>query len=380
MTKDKTIIATVGTSIFSNQTRKEYNEDYINFKNIYNEGNFKEEADFSLIKSYVLSKIKNAKGFKKMSAEIKSLSKIGITKNDSIYLLSTDTNNGLLASEILKEFFQDKFNCKVYIERIEGLQVNNAKLFEKVAVKKLLEIIVEIVNNNNYSKEIIFNPTGGFKGVVPYITLAGMIYKKKITYIFENTEGLITLPPIPVEFDFNPIEDHEDKFNYLYNNQIVSKKEFFKGIEFDKRDTYYQFIESDEDNYVTFSAIGELLYNKYLSTKNKPYILIYEKVFNDLKKLNDSNKISCIKNLFKKLLDPNLRKNNLHDKPEDTITDLQIFKESNTSPRAFYYMENDIVKVCLVELDHDKYELKLKKTVYKNNFREDNFIKWDDFD
>jgi len=53
----------------------------------------------------------------------------------------------------------------------------------------------------------VINPTGGFKGVVPYLTLIGMIEPDiEMSYIYERSAELITLGRIPLQFDFDVLE------------------------------------------------------------------------------------------------------------------------------------------------------------------------------
>ena len=50
-------------------------------------------------------------------------------------------------------------------------------------------------DNLNYHYDLILNPTGGYKGVIPFVTVLGMLYGKRSVYIFEHAEQLINLPP-----------------------------------------------------------------------------------------------------------------------------------------------------------------------------------------
>ena len=58
-------------------------------------------------------------------------------------------------------------------------------------------------DNLNYQYDLILNPTGGYKGVIPFVTVLGMLYGKRSVYIFEHAEQLINLPPLPFSFDNN---------------------------------------------------------------------------------------------------------------------------------------------------------------------------------
>jgi putative CRISPR-associated protein (TIGR02619 family) len=370
----KIIVSTVGTSIFTNLLRESLNNDYKNFNKLYNYY-LKDDIYEKDVKEYIQRKIRKTTDVERLSAELKSLSKIGVNEDDYLYFFSTDTKNGKLSGEIIKDYFKSSYKCRTHLEVIKGLQVKDPKTFEQNGVKNLIEKILDIIERYPYT-EIIFNPTGGFKGVVPYITIAGMLFSKKITYIFENTDGLITLPPLPITFDFDIIDKYKHKFAELKQREVMKCNDFFYDIDYYHRDIYAPFIIK-VGNEITFSALGELVYKRYLEMNKKLFVLISKEANKYYKNIEDAKSKEKINKLLKKIANPKLRKNNEHEKINESKTDLYILKEGTTSERVFYYIKSNIPRICLIKLKHDEYEQCLNSgKAFKRYFNEDEFEKY----
>jgi len=216
----KKVIALVGTSIFENYMKE-------NGIDIYDTLKVKSFREFEGWKEDIDDLQENVSEWAKekvdASAEIKSLLKIKEElKQDklSVYLLASDTILSPLAAEIIKEWFNEKEGFEIYFEKkygkdvIEGLQVKNGKNFEDKGLMNLFERIEEITGGN--TKNIIFNITGGYKAVVPFLTFYAQIYEVPAYYIFENEDELIKLPQLPISLDFNLIEDNFFAFEVIH--------------------------------------------------------------------------------------------------------------------------------------------------------------------
>jgi hypothetical protein len=57
-----------------------------------------------------------------------------------------------------------------------------------------------------YTGGLILCPNGGFKGVVPLLTVLGMIFRAPVVYVFGIDETVITLPQLPIDFATNLLE------------------------------------------------------------------------------------------------------------------------------------------------------------------------------
>ncbi len=248
MSKPKFIISTTGTSVGTNIRRDIFSQDLTDetIKTIRNEikGTF------------------TKKGIDEIAAETKSLNKIGIDKSTHIAFVHTDTKDGKLCAEILKEWCLNQWNCHVSLYHIKGLQVKDALLFSKEGVKNFLKRCIDLMEEYEYTHDIIINPTGGFKGIVPYTTLVGMIFSKPIYYIFENSDALIRLPIIPINYNGELLDKCAEKLRQIEENTAIHTDEFWNKIDFYEKEKFSPLIE-EEGGSVTLSPVGMLLWERY---------------------------------------------------------------------------------------------------------------------
>jgi putative CRISPR-associated protein (TIGR02619 family) len=239
------IITTVGTSLFTNYTKNEVRDSFLNddYQNISDElkkleklsssdyNNQKSGRTIDKVKSVIENKwlkglikkddeweIKENALNQDASAEIKSILKIIEKGKDyKIYFLQSDTVLSRLAAEILSS------NMKQFTSQnieIVNLTINNlvAESFEKFnqgltnLVRKIREIIKNELalkfedtfsaeNLRKISNEFIFNISGGYKATLPYLTLLAQLYKIESKYIFEESEEMISIPNINIGLD-----------------------------------------------------------------------------------------------------------------------------------------------------------------------------------
>ena len=92
----------------------------------------------------------------------------------------------------------------VQLHEIPGLQVTDHDRFRREGIDNLFKILDDISKPrlDRGQHDVWLNVTGGFKSVVPYVTLFGLLYRLPVVYIFERSNTLITLPPAAINFDF----------------------------------------------------------------------------------------------------------------------------------------------------------------------------------
>jgi hypothetical protein len=115
-------------------------------------------------------------------------------------------------------------------------------------------------------EDMIFNITGGYKALIPFMTLLGQIYNIPICYIFEETDELIEMPQAPVDFDFSVIEENYIAFQSLGKNQLPSSEEFERNFGtdvFNKLKNENLVEEIDEDEKVNLTPLGIMLVKRY---------------------------------------------------------------------------------------------------------------------
>ncbi len=207
------------------------------------------------------------------SAEISSILKI-VEREEGpceVHLIATDTLQSILAAELITEWFE-KFPqpkvSKVLFRRppekfdtqddsdyvVKSLRVRSAEEYEK-GFLHLFELLNRLTEKED-SKNIIFNITGGYKALVPVLTLYAQVKKISLCYLFEEREEqdahLIRLDPLPLYFDWVALELLED---FTRDEEILKKlseEPDNKAIESLRR---YRIIEKDSHR---LTIIGNL--------------------------------------------------------------------------------------------------------------------------
>mgnify|MGYP001001031091 CR=1 FL=1 len=127
------------------------------------------------------------------------------------------------------------------VKRIHGLTVDAGDRMQTEGMQNLTKYIEDLYNKWNrvtgntdftynagnrfgnlkikISTPVDFriNITAGFKGTVPYLTILGQVFKIPLQYVFERSDNLITIPPMPIGFDVIAIEEF---LNYLPSGKI----------------------------------------------------------------------------------------------------------------------------------------------------------------
>jgi len=266
----KKIITTVGTSLFTNYNDKK--SESIN-KDIKDEpyGEYDSwEEDIADIKAKLLPYAKEENS----CAELTSIMKLQEKYEDiEVYLIATDTIESVLVCEILKEVLEEK-NITIVFEAkkdtIRKLQIKDNSDFE-IGLKNLITKFHEI-SNKKYD-DVVLNITGGYKVVIPYLTMIGEILEIPIYYIFENSNELILVPQLPIGFDDKVADlylSYLDKESLSLINRNQSVKEKLQS---------YGFINAN--NRVTLTPLGEL-FRDYMNYKKTYLGVIIEFLIADL--------------------------------------------------------------------------------------------------
>lgn len=251
-----TFLCTTGTSI---STRLKLELNHLAKHKLSDWDDLQEEI--AMIWQFVLECLKTYQpaDYPKVGAEINSLLKMGLRPQDRVILLATDTIEGKLCAQMVEKFLQLNGLCDcVEVKIVKGLQAQNGELFRRVGIKNLMEIL-----SRYEDEDVIFNPTAGFKSVVPYLTLAGMLFRKPVKYIHEYSEDVITLADLPITFDDELIFPVEDKLIQIEKDTAISLKEWNRGT-----DSLEQQLDSlveieETSRTVTMSGLGLLIWERF---------------------------------------------------------------------------------------------------------------------
>ncbi len=309
----KTIITTVGTSIFKNAIKsnlhiKGYYGDIENLH--YSEWNSQEVRREDIKKTILDSDfLQNTNS----SAEIQTIYKIIEdskkleNKDCKIILLTTDTILSNLAAEIIQTYLEKEKFPKPEIRKIDNLLVSfehltsEEKKDEKEKINSgfnnLIKVLDEIIKKEK-PENCILNISGGYKALIPYTTIIGQLYKVPLMYMYEDSDTLVVIDPMPINFDMGIAELYmpylEDR--YLNNPDtipLVAKKKLES----------WKLIHKNEEGIIKKDIIGELLFaffdrNASLSKKSLGIFMeykLYEYFINKQYQSLDGKKFPIIK-------------------------------------------------------------------------------------
>jgi len=219
------------------------------------------------------------------SAEISSIIEIHNKHKKAklkVYLLASDTVLSVLSAKLVKEWFDNSkyenidviFNDNVknpnadYIENLRTDLKDENALFE--GFNNLIKKVVELSKDKN--EDTIINITGGYKGFIPILTIIAQLEGLKLNYIYEDSDRLIEIGNLPIDFDWAFIEAigvylRKDAINELF---LKNDKE---SIILQKLLTDYSLVYKTDANSNThsLSVIGSMLHD-YIFDRSKSQI------------------------------------------------------------------------------------------------------------
>lgn len=319
---------------------------------------------------------------RKCSAEMNSLSRLKLGKTDRVVLLVTDTADGQATAEVLKESIVKAYglsDSQVDLKRVEGLQVRNASELREKGLRNFVGTVLHYLEDDQmrHQYDIILNPTGGFKGVVPFLTILGMLYRRRSVYIFEHANELIDLPPLPFSFDLQLYERAKEALQYIDKETSIHQELFFQKIDnysSEERDLFLSFTEPlDNNGNITLSPLAFCLLKIESGGNHPPKV---RKQVCELLKKGHGESWRILKDMLANCGSPLWRNNHYHTWDKN-ITDMAILKRSASPERLAGYLHEGVFYVTHAFNTHDDYEKGLKGAFKKDYAPNPNdFIDW----
>ncbi|MEW5980215.1 MAG: putative CRISPR-associated protein [Acidobacteriota bacterium] len=248
----KTIICTVGTSAAKKVCRPHELEAWV-----------RQEGGATMAAPKILNTFANVppegRALREvLSAEIHSLMRMSVGAGDRVLLFASSTDDGRACALAVEQYLQKYRNgISTRMEPIEGLQVRDAAAFRRKGVVNFARRCLEEIRSYG-PDQVILNATGGFKALVPYAVVIGMIKGVRCCYIFEQSEVLVDLPPLPVVLDRSMFEEYCPVFERIERETAIPRGDWDRSIPLDQRRRLEPMIEQ-ERNQVTLSGFGHLL-------------------------------------------------------------------------------------------------------------------------
>ncbi len=318
------------------------------------------------------------------SAEISSLYKIDPNEQAEIYLICTETVLSKLCGNVLKKHYGERVK---EVKVISGLQIQDKKKFETEGLVYLFDEIERI--SQGYWQDVAINMTGGYKAIIPFLTVISQIYKVPAYYMFDDKEQsgyeLLKMPQIPIDINWSEFEKYKGVWEDL-------RKGISNWTEYQAKnqlmDDFHACVWMDESSpdFALISGLGEAFYRRYQQwtfiyvLQNGPFstIQIRRRALND-----------AINGLQEKV-NHFILSNNLKNKPLDEITIairqqggeldhteamkgtngfISKYPSANPEIRLLYSFEMDFGKVSKLKIWDFRIE-SFNHSTYPKEFRE----------
>jgi len=285
----------------------------------------------------------------RVSAETNSLRLLRVTPRDRIVLLHTETGDGLACALELARIVENTLDVQAELRLVAGLQVDDAERFRRQGIQNLFRLLDQ---EGPQGQQVIINVTGGFKGVVPYTALFGLLYRRPLVYLFEHSATLLTLPPAPISFDWERIGPARDAILELERQTTLPREKFFEripGLSHDGREFFEALLEPAGDE-VTLSTFG-LMVVEGARQQQSPVRLSPSalQTYEQSRGLEQAQ----LARLIARVGEPLWRRSHMHTFHG---TDLDVYKMDRTALRIAVMQTATEVLVCEIFTSHDLYE------------------------
>lgn len=348
----RTIVCTVGTSIANG------------CKSIlsYYQRNSSWDEDVLVLKSEIESRLApilaSNEMFTRACAEIHSLHRLECGQSDEVILLTSDTAEGKACGTVVSSTVRQIFGTSdVRLIRVPDLQARDGERLKKCGIPNLINLVTPILQDpqRRYSGGVILNPTGGFKGVVPFMTVLGMLYGAKVVYMFEFSNQLVTLPPLPVTLDLEIFERARPALRWAKEQAVFAPATFFgfiSGYDAEEESLFTGFLEVESGSEATLSPLAMVLLNE--ETACSDHLMISQSVRSFFESMQpDEN--DRMRSLAWRLASPLFRR---MTRKAFHGTDLEVYGRSRFAARFAGFTQNGIFHLCLAQWvsSHDDYE------------------------
>jgi hypothetical protein len=175
---------------------------------------------------------------------------------DCVTLIATRTRAGDFCSEGLNCILAGlHIDCSIIRPKHLGL-AGDAVFITKGLPEFLNDCYNEIRQKKEKGYEIILCPNGGYKALIPYVTLAGLLEGLEIRYVYDDSDAAMALPHLPIGPDMAAFDESLLTLEDIQHEKDDTKKRFSVGSLPEKLKPLF-------DDGKDLSALGECLWNAY---------------------------------------------------------------------------------------------------------------------
>jgi putative CRISPR-associated protein (TIGR02619 family) len=207
-------------------------------------------------------------------AELASLTRLGqgnatpfapLQSDDRVILLASDTASGIFCANLICEVLKTEIiglpRVEAEVKLVSGLQPEDAELFLAQGLPEAARLIFK---HHQPGQQTLLVVTGGYKGLLPYLSPVAMHLKIPMLYLYEDTDEPVEIRPLPVKFDLDIVRKHGAAFALVRPGVIDHSRREIRAEEF-----WNKVSETDERDE---SAIRDLGLMEEFELQNEPRV------------------------------------------------------------------------------------------------------------
>ncbi|ODT03817.1 MAG: hypothetical protein ABS52_07775 [Gemmatimonadetes bacterium SCN 70-22] len=289
-----------------------------------------------------------------LSAEIGTLAASRAGGEDRLILLATDTEAGTAAAQLVRRIAELRFGVTAEVKVIPRLTLDDADAFRTEGLLSLVEELDAVVaHERERGSSISISVGAGINPVIPYVSIYAMLRRVPLTYRFQMTGTLVTLPPLPIGFDHDALRVAGRLLANLERDAIIGRHELVNQLGVDMGGIAGLFEMVDADSY-TLSAFGLMLLGDLRATAGMQ-VMLSPAASRTLGEAG-ANIRDQFEHMLSRVRNPMWRAIKRHSYP----TDLEVYKPGRTSCRLAGWTNAIQQRFYAAELfQHDEYERSL---------------------
>ena len=306
----------------------------------------------------------------RLATELSTLAELKATAQDKAVFLTTDTDNGKYAGKLLAHLAELRFGMPAQVDPIDGLGFDNPDTFRRKGLITLVEKLDGHVEQARQAgRTAVLGIGGGIKPMITYSVAYGMLRQVPITYVFEFIDRLITLPRLPLNFDWEALRAASRALAEVREQGVVTQAHLRNLL-----GNYYTAVEGlfevESEDAVTLSPFGLMVLSD-LEQSEQTNILLSPRAGAAFAKASGLVR-EQFGFLLARLRNPLWRSMKYHPFPG---TDLDVWKPGNTSQRMAGWVELHAIYVAELYPTHDEYVRDLPAQKRKD-YDPDQFMPW----
>ncbi len=328
--------------------------------------------------------------YKNVSAEFSMIShlyeKSYIDSNCEATIIHTDTVDGTLSATLNKKAIEQEFEISVKLLEVKDIDVSNNERLRASLGEFLEKLSQELVQS--YKEYIFLAPIGGYKVMTYLAYIVGSFYGVKTGYMYEESQVLITIPPIPISINVDWILAKTDLLQRIINEEILSYSNLSREDKdfIDENIFFFEKVQDRKDTLIALNAFGNFILKDYFKTRKfvSTKLLDYfeNNKYKSFVELNFMNLIRKVKSFYrdgnkdKKIMGELMHNKRLgFDKP-------YVYKGSSNGSFVFrciwdYDLEKDAIYIDKIWLNHAVYEKDINEIKKHGYTKPDKFVQID---